>query len=303
MGKTKTKIIDDSKQSLSLRDKIAEEPKKAQDKGQKKPKDTLAASILEELNKEFGEVEAKKVAESPVADRKGKDISEKKQEVKSDKSEKAKQAIRRSKKYQEVAEQVDKVKKYPLNEAIELAQKTSYTKFPATMEVHINTAVKGVRGLITLPYASGKKLKILAFGKGAQESGADVVGTDQVLEDIIKGKLPDIDVIVTTPEWMPKLARAAKVLGPKGMMPNPKNGTITDNLNKVIAELQGGKIEYKTENNGQVIHLPIGKVSQPVEEISANIKLLYQTIGKSRIQKITLSPTMGPGVKVDLTSI
>ncbi len=209
----------------------------------------------------------------------------------------------RGKKYQEVIELVEKTKRYPLNEAVELAQKVSYTKFPSTMEIHINTAVKGVRGLITLPYASGKKLKILAFGKDADKSGADVVGTDEILADIIKGKTGDIDFIVTTPEWMPKLARAAKVLGPRGMMPNPKNGTITDNLSKVVAELQGGKVEYKSENAAQVIHLAIGKTSQPAEEISANVKLLYQTIGKSRIRKITLSPTMGPGVKVDLNSI
>src|SRR5581483_1843398 len=98
-------------------------------------------------------------------------------------------------------------------------------------------------------------------------------------------------------EWMPKLARAARILGPRGMMPNPKNGTISDDLKKTVAELQGGKVEYKTESNGQVIHLGIGKVSQPVDKISSNVKMLYATIGKSKIKKITLSPTMGPGVK------
>ncbi len=284
-------MIDDSKP--------VEEPKKVQEKSAKKSKDSLVGSLLEELNQEFGEVKSKE--EPKTEAKKEATKTEKKAEAKEEKE--APKVKQRGKKYYEAQEQVEKTKRYPLSEAIELAQKTSYTKFAGTMEIHINTAIKGVRGLITLPFASGKKLKILAFGKDAEASGADVVGTDAVLEDIIKGKTGDIDVIVTTPEWMPKLARAAKVLGPRGMMPNPKNGTITDKLDKVVAELQGGKVEYKTENSANVIHLPIGKVSQSAEEISANVKMLYQTIGKSRIRKITLSPTMGPGVKVDLNSI
>ncbi len=208
----------------------------------------------------------------------------------------------RGKKYKEVAELVDKQISYKLTEAIELTQKVSYSKFPATLEMHINTASKGIRGLVTLPYAAGKSLKVLAFGKGAEESGAEVVGTEETIDEILKGKR-DFDVVVTTPEWMPKLAKAAKILGPRGLMPNPKSGTITQDLKKAVTEIQGGKTEYKTEANGKVIHLGIGKIDQPVEEISANVKVLYNIIGKSRIKKVTLAPTMGPGVKVDLSSI
>lgn len=208
----------------------------------------------------------------------------------------------RSKKYLEVSQEVEVNKRYSLKEAVELAQKTSYSKFPGTIETHINTALKNIRGSITLPFLAGKKLTILAFGTGAEKAGADIVGTEETIEQIEKGKAP-YDVIVATPEWMPKLAKVAKVLGPRGLMPSPKNDTVTENIAKVITDLRGGKTEYKTENNGQVIHLAIGKTTQASEEVVANIKVLYNTIGRSKIKKITLSPSMGPGVKVDLGSI
>lgn len=208
----------------------------------------------------------------------------------------------RGKSYQISRSKVEMNRKYPLKEAVQLVQETSYSKFPGTVEAHINTTVKNIRGLISLPYSAGKKLRILAFGTGAEKSGADLVGQENTLADIEKGKI-DFDVVVTTPEWMPKLAKVAKKLGPKGLMPNPKTGTITDNLAKTIADFQGGKTEYKTENNGQIIHLAVGKTTQAAEEITANIKTLYNTIGKSKIKKVVLSPTMGPGIKVDPASI
>ncbi len=210
----------------------------------------------------------------------------------------------RSKKYLQAREaaEVDSTEKYKAVEAVEKAQKGSYTKFPGTVEAHINTAMKNVRGLASLPFATGRQLRVLAFGKGAEESGADVIGTEETIEEIVKGKF-NFDVLVTTPEWMPKLAKAAKVLGPRGLMPNPKSGTITDDLKKTVVDIQSGKVEYKTEPNGMVIHIAIGKVDQPAEEIVSNIKALYQTIGKSRIRKITLAATMGPGVKIDLSSL
>src|SRR3989344_2591188 len=117
-----------------------------------------------------------------------------------------------------------------------------------------------------------------------------------------KGKI-NFDVLITTPEWMPKLAKIARILGPRSLMPNPKSGTITDNLEKTITELRTGKIEYKTEPNGQVIHLAIGTTDKAPDEVAANIKALYNTLGKSRVKKLTLSPTIGPGVKVDLRSL
>ncbi len=208
----------------------------------------------------------------------------------------------RSKKYQEANALVDHQQRYSLVEAIELAQKTSYTKFPGSLEAHINTSQKGIRGLVSLPFASGKKLTILAFGKDAKDAGADIVGDEDTIKEIQSGKL-SFDVIVSTPEWMSKLAPAAKILGPRGLMPNPKSGTVTENLKKAVEDLQAGKVEYKTEPNGMVIHMLIGKSAQAASEIQANIKALYNLLGRSKIKKITLSSTMGPGVKVDLSSI
>ncbi len=217
-------------------------------------------------------------------------------------TKKTEKKVLRSKKYLEKAELVEKTKRYPVMEAVKLAKEASFSKFDGTIETHINTSQKGLRGLVTLPFSQGKKLRILAFGKDADKSGADIIGTDEVIEEINKGKI-NFDILVTTPEWMPKLAKVARILGPRSLMPNPRAGTITENLAKTVAELQGGKSEYKTEANGQVIHLAIGKVTQNEEEIVANIKALFNTIGKSRIKQITLAPTMGPGVKVDLGSL
>lgn len=197
----------------------------------------------------------------------------------------------RSKKYQEIIKDLDKTKTYSLNEAVDLVKKLSYTKFEATLEAHINTAQTGIRGLVSLPYASGRELKILAFE-----------GSEEILADIEKGKI-NFDLIVTTPEWMPKLAKVARILGPRGLMPNPKNGTITQDLKKAVESFQAGKTEYKTESKAPVIHIAMGKLNQPTEELAANIKMLIQTLGKTRVKKVTLSPTMGPSVKVDLSSL
>ncbi len=127
-------------------------------------------------------------------------------------------------------------------------------------------------------------------------------GDDTVIEQISKGKI-DFDILITTPKWMPKLAKLAKILGPKGLMPNPKNNTITDDLKKAEESFQAGKTEYKTEAKASIVHIALGKLSQPNEELEANVKTLLSIIGKSKTRKITLSPTMGPGVRLDLNSI
>lgn len=305
MGKTKIKTIEE-----------VEEKKKT--KTAKFEHNKVVGAVEPEVKLETMEDSIAKQAHSErTGDASGTLVSNEQAIKPAKKSKKpGKQKKMRSKKYQEVLEKVDRAQKYSLIEAIKLAQSTSYSKFPGTLEAHFNTNVKNIRGLVTLPHFAGKKLVILAFGKDADKSGADLIGTEEAIVDIEKGPstslrvntenkvtLLDIDIIVTSPEWMPKLARVAKILGPRGLMPNPKNGTITENLTKTITELQAGKIEYKTESNGEVIHLPVGKVSQDPEEIAANIRALYQVIGKSKVSKITLASTMGIGVKVNLTSI
>ncbi|MBI2314476.1 50S ribosomal protein L1 [Candidatus Daviesbacteria bacterium] len=218
------------------------------------------------------------------------------------KSQKPGKSKPRSKKYQEITKDLDRAKNYPLPEAIDLVKKLSYSKFNATLEAHINTAQTGIRGLVALPFASGRKLKIVAFGKGAETSGADVAGNEEAIEEINKGKV-NFDILVTTPQWMPKLAKVARILGPRGLMPNPKNGTVTDDLKKTVEGFQAGKTEYRTESKAPVMHIALGKLNQPNEELSANIKALLQTLGKTKVKKVTLAPTMGPAVKVDLASI
>lgn len=222
----------------------------------------------------------------------------------------------RSKKYQEASKDLNRSTTYALNEAVDMVKKSSYSKFTGTLEAHINTAQTGIRGLVSLPFASGKKLKILTFatntskvGLPAGRQGFDsfevdsvIFGDDSTIEEISKGKI-NFDLVVTTPNWMPKLAKIARILGPRGLMPNPKNGTITDNLKKAVEGFQAGKTEYKTESKAPVIHLGLGKLNQPTEQLSANIKILLQTLGKTRVKKVTLSPTMGPSVKLDLASL
>ncbi len=287
MGKTKIATIDDS----ATEEKIKKAPmvKKPLQKGE----DSLVAQLKEEL----GMTEPTPVIASE-AKQSTQESAEKAEEPKK-KSQKPGKAKPRSKKYQEISEDLDRTKAYPLNEALDLVKKLSMTKFTGTLETHINTISTGMRGLVSLPFASGKKLRIVVFGGEAE--GA-TTGTEATIDEISKGKL-DFDLVITHPTWMPKLAKAAKILGPRGLMPNPKNGTIATDLEKAVSGFAAGKTEYKTESKAAVIHLAVGKLNQPNEELAANIKVLLTTLGKSRYKKVTLSPTMGPGVKLDLASI
>lgn len=286
LGKTKIKAIDDSQP--------------AQDA--KKPAKKLGRhddALVEKLKEELG-IEEKAVPVIPSVSEESADLKKEsgdlsaspqddKKEIK--KNAKPGKSKPRGKKYQESSKDLDRSKTYSLTEAIELAKKMSYTKFPGTLEAHINTVQTGIRGLVSLPFASGKKLKILEFD-----------GEDEVIENIEKGKI-DFDIIITTPAGMPKLTKVARILGPKGLLPNPKNGTITNDLKKAAESFQAGKTEYKTESKAPIIHMALGKLSQPNEELIANIKQLISTLGKTKVKKVALSPTMGPSVKLDLASI
>ncbi len=308
MGRPRVKIIDDAQEEAE--NKASSKTKRAKSESA----EVFAEKIVTNENK------------AVVDDSAVKSHTEEKVKTQSSKKQKPGKTKPRSKKYQELIKDLDRTKTYSLAEAVDMAKKMSYSKFNATLEAHINTAQTGIRGLVSLPYAAGRKLRILAFGKNSDQSGADIFGSDETIEEInkqslrsndlkrslkssqssdYKGKL-DFDIIVTTPEWMPKLTKVARILGPRGLMPNPKNGTITSGeagLKKAVEGFQAGKTEYKTESKAPVIHLALGKIDQPNEELIANIKTLYQTIGKSRIKKISLSPTMGPSVKLDLNSI
>ncbi len=309
MGKTKITVIDDSflveKKQTKPRKKVNPSPEELEAaKKEVDPKEQLAINQPKDDQPSVKKTDNRKKPQKP-----GK---------KTEQSPHPKGVKIRSKKYQKALEKVDRNKNYPLEEAIDLARETSYSKYDGTLEIHISTNVKNLRGLVLLPFASGKKMTILAFPSTALRTGpssalrtglvktlADegvIIGDDEKIEQISKSKIA-FDVLITTPEWMPKLAKLAKILGPRGLMPNPKNGTITNDLKKAVTEFQSGKIEYKTEKEAPVIHLGLGKVKQVNSELIANFKALLGAVGKTKVKKITLSPSLGPGIKVDLGDI
>lgn len=281
MGKTKIKTLDETP---------VEEVKVVKKAGKKEYNLPQIEGIDEVETKDIKEIKAKE--------------TEVQKTVKTQKPGKAKP---RSKKYKEAVKDLDRGSIYQIPQAIEMVKKTSYSKFPGSLEIHINTKQSGIRGLVSLPFMAGRRLKILAFGPstgpGQVDLGEDVTaGDDKKIDEISKGKI-DFDILITTPQWMVKLAKVAKVLGPKGLMPNPKNNTITDDLKKAVESLQAGKTEFKTESKAAVIHLALGKLNQPDEELIENTKTLLSAIGKSRVKKAVVAPTMGPSFKIDTAKI
>jgi large subunit ribosomal protein L1 len=221
-----------------------------------------------------------------------------------------------SKRLEEVSKLVDKNKVYTVEEAVSLVKETAKAKFDETVEVHIRLGIDPkqsdqiVRGTVSLPHGIGRTRKIAVLVKGekqkeAQTVGADIVGSDDLIEEISKGKL-DFDILVATPDIMRDLSKVAKVLGPKGLMPNPKAGTVTFEIGKTVAELKKGRVEYKNDSFG-IIHVPVGKVSFDKEKLVGNIKALVEVVIKAKpssskgqyIKSISISSTMGPGIFVD----
>lgn len=189
----------------------------------------------------------------------------------------------RGKKYRAAVKEVDRTKAYSVEEAVELAKKTSIAKFDAAVEIHAKVKTEGVRGVVTLPHGTGKTKKV-------------AIVNDELLEQIAAGKL-DFDVLLATPAYMPKLARFAKVLGPKGLMPSPKAGTVTEDPEKIQAEISGGRTEYRADKNG-VVHMAIGRVSFPTEKLVENFNAIYAVLQSNKVQSLSMSATMGPGIRV-----
>ena len=223
---------------------------------------------------------------------------------------------RHGKKYLEAAKLIDTAKSYPIEEAIELVKKVSYTKFDETMELVFRLNVdprhadQQLRGAIVLPNGTGKSKKVLVITQGpkvaeAQNAGADIVGGKEILEDIKKGWF-DFDVIVATPDMMGELGKLGKILGPKGLMPNPKTGTVTMNIAQAIDEIKKGKVTYRTDKEGNVAVI-IGKKSFSTEKLVENYKTIYDVILKARpaavkgtyMKTVVVSSSMSPSVKVD----
>lgn len=190
----------------------------------------------------------------------------------------------RSGSYKTVMRVVDRKKVYPLQEALELLPQLKRAQFDETVELHINTIETGVSGSVTLPHGTGKKVRV-------------AVADDQIIAQIEKGKI-DFDVLLAEPVMMPKLAKVARVLGPKGLMPNPKNGTITSNPAEAIKKFDGGQIHFKTESKSPIMHLSVGKVSFGEKKIEENINALFSAIPSTKVRNITLKLTMSPGIKI-----
>ncbi|MBR5799838.1 MAG: 50S ribosomal protein L1 [Lachnospiraceae bacterium] len=225
--------------------------------------------------------------------------------------------MKHGKKYNEVAKQVDRSVAYEPAEAVALAKKTAVAKFDETIEVHIRTGCDGrhaeqqIRGAVVLPNGTGKTVKVLVFAKGdkvneAEAAGADYVGGDELIPKIQNEGWLDFDVVVATPDMMGVVGRLGKVLGPKGLMPNPKAGTVTMDVTKAINDIKAGKIEYRLDKSN-IIHCPIGKASFTEEKLQENFTALMEAIVKAKpsalkgqyLRSITLTSTMGPGVKVN----
>jgi large subunit ribosomal protein L1 len=193
----------------------------------------------------------------------------------------------RGKKYRVMAAKVDKNKVYSLEEGIALVKELSTSKFDGALEVHIKVKGDSARGTVVLPHGTGKTKKV-------------AVATDEVIEAIAGGKL-DFDVLLATPAQMPKLAKFAKVLGPKGLMPSPKAGTVTDDIEKVQNEISGGRVEYRADKTG-VIHLAIGRLSFKDEQLIENFRTMEAALTGTKVLTVSIAPTMGPGLKVQFTA-
>ena len=224
--------------------------------------------------------------------------------------------MKHGKKYTEAAKLVDRTTQYEPNDAIALVKKTATAKFDETIEVHIRTGCDGrhaeqqIRGAVVLPHGTGRTIRVLVFAKGdkvaeAEGAGADYVGGDELIPKIQNEGWLDFDVVVATPDMMGVVGRLGKVLGPKGLMPNPKAGTVTMDVAKAVADIKAGKIEYRLDKTN-IIHVPVGKASFSEEQLTDNFNTLMEAIVKAKpsvlkgqyLRSITLTSTMGPGVKV-----
>jgi large subunit ribosomal protein L1 len=224
------------------------------------------------------------------------------------------------KKYLDALAKVDRNQRYLLEDSVRLAKETARAKFDETVEMSIRLGVdprqadQNIRGTVTLPHGMGKAVRVLAFAKGekekeAQEAGADFVGGDDLVKKITDGWL-DFDKTVATPDMMAAVGRIGKILGPRGLMPNPKTGTVTMDIGKAVKEIKAGKLEYRVDKAG-IVHVPVGKASFASEQLIDNAKAVLVSVLRAKpasakgnyIKGVTVTTTMGPGIKIDLAQI
>jgi large subunit ribosomal protein L1 len=280
MGKIRAAVLGDEESEKEAKRKAdaRRQTKKSKKGGSDNADSNTGTDVKPEFKKLVDEVEAD---EGKTQNKKGKG-----------KKEKVITPHRHSKKYLEAKKLVDKNKLYPIADAIALIKKTSISKFDGSVEMHINLNINGLngkkdyRGSVSLPHGTGKQVKV-------------VVADEALIAKVADGKI-EFDILVAHPSMMPKLAKVARILGPKGLMPNPKTGTVTVDVEKRVKELSQGQINFKTEPENPIVHLAIGKVSFENKKLSDNITAVIVAIGKNKITSISLAPSMGPGVKVQL---
>lgn len=272
MGKIRIKTFGDEEQEL--KEKGKQQARKEAKKAEKKATETQTQEdVAMPIEPKTEAVEEKELHAAEAS------------RGKKDKFKKEKKAFH-SQNYQKLLTLVDRTKTYPLNEGLELLEKLQRGKFDETVELHLNTLSTGVSGNITLPHGTGKKTKV-------------AIATDALIEEVEKGKI-DFDILVAEPQMMAKLARVAKVLGPRGLMPNPKNGTITEKPEEVAKKYEAGQVNFKTEGKTPVMHLTVGKMSFGKEKLTQNIESLISAVKKSNIVNTTLKSTMSPGIKIKI---
>ena len=289
MGKIRVKTIGDQSQEQEQKDKRKQQregKRLAHVAGMKGGERAVTVGVSEE--------EIAKTLESPAQDSTIKTQEETKGKRSGDSKSQSKYAkktgkgkVKTGKRYKENLSTVKATDNYTVSKAVELLKKLKSTKFDETVELHVNVAEKGISGSLRLPHGTGKTLRI-------------VLATDEIIAEIEKNHL-NFDVLVATPDMMPKLAKVARVLGPRGLMPNPKNGTITTTPEETIKKLSSGQINYKTESAAPIINLSVGKLSFKENQIEENLKSVIASIGVTKITSATLKSTMSPGIRIDCT--
>ncbi len=224
------------------------------------------------------------------------------------------------KSYRKVFEKVDRNQRYPLEDSLKLVKETARAKFDETVDMAIRLGVdprqadQNIRGTVALPHGMGKTVRVLAFAKGekereAQEAGADFIGSDELIKKISEGWL-DFDKAVATPDMMAAVGRIGKILGPRGLMPNPKTGTVSLDIGKAVREIKAGKLEFRVDKAG-IVHVPVGRASFSAEQLIDNARMVLLTILRAKpasakgnyVKGVTIATTMGPGIKIDLAQI
>ena len=343
MAEAKKKSVKTSKAKVSDKKVIKEAEKEAIDEAalivnQLVEDEAIAEAIVEAEKEIEAEEESKPLAKAgkrsakAVAEKEEKAAKEeRKTKSKKEESEKVEKPRhiqkpprtkleRAGKRLREATKQIDKSKDYSIKEAVELALKSSPTKFDATVELHVNLLVdpkqadQNVRDNVVLPAGTGKSVRVAVLADGddltaAKKAGADVSGADDFLQQLDKEKI-DFDLLISTPTMMPKLGKYAKLLGPKGLMPNPKSGTVTTNIQKAVSEAKAGRVEYRVDSTG-IVHVPIGKVSFGNDKIAQNLEVILSSIKSNKpatvkgvyIRAIHLTTSMGPSVRIAASEI